>query len=667
MRPQATRRALAASAAVLVAAAAAACVSGENRAGAPPPGSIGQDASVPPGDAPAADASDATDASDDASDGGVEASLLDAGASDASGQTCTKPVNVGPFDISKGVCTAEGFCQLSVLPIDAPLEHSWAASNGDVWVSGQNVIARWDGTRWSGLSGLDFPVAPAIAGSGPDDVWFGGVMRWDGAKIAYAAKPVSGALGMWFATSSDGWAVDGTATARHWDGATWTASPTGAALGVRAVKGFAANDVWAVGGPSVRHWTGAAWVDPPTPFPAGLDALSIGGASPDDFWVGAATGLVHYVAGVWTVLSTPNVRSIAARTTSDVLFASGSVNLLRWDGTQIRTDRRPTSDCSGCTGCTSTTMTPTGEVFTTTRASTSTSTSTCPVPGHTERRAMVPSSTILETVEYKGTPLVLTTSAGPNIHGREPDGSAIAWGFTTSDHAVGLSAASPDDIWISASYDNLSSFTSHFDGVAWTRALLPATPTSAVGAASPTSAWVLMGTNAAYWDGASWVNKGPVTAASPPRAIWGSANDAWAVGDTGIHHWDGVAWASVAGAPTKLVAVTGSASGDVVVLRRPSTTTIEIHRRIAGVWTLVSGASPVVEDYVTVQMLGPNDVWASDRKFGSSERRFLHWDGACWQTFRPGGHLLGDPVIGVGGSASKVWGYTSKQVVRLDR
>jgi len=614
-----------------------------------------------PDDATPAPDGAATDAGADAADGGGPEAGAEAG-TDAGPVVCTNEPPVGPFDLTKGVCTRDGFCQLSPMPLYDALYQSWAASNGDVWVSGRSVIARWNGTAWAGLAGLDFVDAPPIGGSGPDDVWFGSALHWDGATIHYAAHPVPGtATSLSFTSATDGWAVNGTTTAYHWDGADWTAMPTGAIVGANAVKAFAPNDVWVVGGPSARHWNGVAWEDPASPFPASVDAIAIGGAAPDDFWVTSLDKIVHHVAGTWTVVPTQGSRTIAARSTTEVYFA-GQANLRRWDGTQLRTDNRPTSSCYQCGHCTSAAVTPAGEVFTTTMAPVPGATTACPIAGR-GGTTQLHMSAVRQVVEYKGKPFVLGSGGGAG--GTEPDGSPGPWSITAFDKAVGLSSSSPNDIWVSAYYDASTSYTSHFDGAAWTRATLPAQPTSAVGASSPTSAWVLLGKNAAYWDGATWTDKGQVDTTAP-KAIWGSANDAWAVGYKGIFHWDGAMWTYVPGSPSNLVAIKGSSPTDVVAVRSASPS-IMLYRLTPAGWTFIPGSQQSWNADTAVSMISTTDIWTGNTYLKSGQQSFLHWDGSCWHTLRTSSANIPDLVVAVGGSATKVWGYTFYNTLELAR
>jgi hypothetical protein len=143
-----------------------------------------------------------------------------------------------------------------------------ALSSTDVWVvgywSGPNVypfILHWDGTQWANKSP-----------SAEESCAFGSL-----ADIAAIS-------------SNDVWAVgqcsDGTSLAIHYDGTTWSRSPTPDIGSLETVYALATDDVWAGG---ILHWDGSEWtVSYNSSLVYDIDALS-----PDDVWA-VGFNFLHY-------------------------------------------------------------------------------------------------------------------------------------------------------------------------------------------------------------------------------------------------------------------------------------------------------------------------------------------------------------------------------------
>lgn len=119
-----------------------------------------------------------------------------------------------------------------------------------------------------------------VWGSGPDDVWIvggdddaGEAWHFDGATWTESPLPDGTPLLVWVHGFGPDQAVavglDGAAV--RWDGAAWTALETGTAEDLWGVFGFAADDLWVVGGdadvgdPLILHWDGAAFTEEPLP------------------------------------------------------------------------------------------------------------------------------------------------------------------------------------------------------------------------------------------------------------------------------------------------------------------------------------------------------------------------------------------------------------------
>ncbi|HEX6942229.1 MAG TPA: FlgD immunoglobulin-like domain containing protein [Gemmatimonadaceae bacterium] len=134
-----------------------------------------------------------------------------------------------------------------------------AISHDDVWAVGdyrnvsgtfRGVTYHWDGSSWSHIpspieelsqSGLEDIVA-----TGPDDVW------------AIGGAPDTGVVLM------------------HWDGSQWSlAQPPANSGGSLAAVGT--NDLWASGWNGFWHWDGASWTETPTQVPGASYMLRSGG------------------------------------------------------------------------------------------------------------------------------------------------------------------------------------------------------------------------------------------------------------------------------------------------------------------------------------------------------------------------------------------------------
>jgi hypothetical protein len=149
--------------------------------------------------------------------------------------------------------------------------------------------------------------------------------------------------------AADAWAVGGAASANdepvtvaeHWDGSTWSASPTPnvgtGANYLYGVAGASSSDVWAVGTyvdvPTNRyrtmtfHYTGSSWALVPSPnvgtnsnFLLGVEAVS-----PTDVWAvgyvldpisSVKTLILHYNGASWSIVPSPN-----AAASGNYLFA----------------------------------------------------------------------------------------------------------------------------------------------------------------------------------------------------------------------------------------------------------------------------------------------------------------------------------------------------------
>lgn len=241
-----------------------------------------------------------------------------------------------------------------------------ALSRTDVWAVGRacvsgctakgttvpvwdSLILHWDGTAWSQVPSPD-PGATAntldsVSADSATDVWAVG---------DYGSGPV----------------YNGGTFVLHWNGTTWSQvaspNPTGADYELESVSAISPTDAWAVGnycsqncdgdGLTQRYsalamnWNGSAWSVVPTPLPAttrviGLSAVS--GVSAKDVWAVGGTHTLSWDGTAWSTVTNPDssnasvsLSAVAAGSSTDVWAVGDNFKSepykaidLNWNGT----------------------------------------------------------------------------------------------------------------------------------------------------------------------------------------------------------------------------------------------------------------------------------------------------------------------------------------------
>lgn len=212
----------------------------------------------------------------------------------------------------------------------------WAvgeSSNADSQTEGERtLIEHYDGSAWTIVPSPNpahgtrsANILTSVSGTGPEDIWAAG----------YDFDP---------ATETIEFLLE------HWDGSSWTASPSptppgglDVAWGITAIS---PDDVWAVGDSALQvtraaHWDGNAWTIVPTPsLHDGINPTNLlTGAtaiSSNDVWASGYEGnannqnfskpyMVHWNGSKWTLTILPNrggegslLRGTVALNSSDV-------------------------------------------------------------------------------------------------------------------------------------------------------------------------------------------------------------------------------------------------------------------------------------------------------------------------------------------------------------
>lgn len=562
----------------------------------------------------------------------------------------------GVYTLPDGdVCSIHGACLDNPSALMAPLLYVWTPQAGEAWFADSTIVVHYAGGKVSGLTALPAGSGGPIYGSGANDVWIGS-LHWDGATLTLDAahRPPGRA---WFASKTDAWAVHGQKMA-HWDGATWTDVATPAVFALSGVFGFATDDVYAVGGPGLFHWDGASWSATAVALPAGGTGSEVWGRSGADLWVGGDK-LYRFDGAAFTPYVTGGAVSSMSGSTTEVHFlVKGTA--MRWNG-GAGAEPGMNTICMSCGTCTAAATVPGtgGERY----YATSLGSMSAVTPGGCpmfRRNAGDIDSLNLGANQFPGTftsPLLPKSTGeilmivGSTLKQKMVSATyvPVAWGITNDDVAVGLSGNADDDIWVSGYYA-AANMAAHWDGAAWTTSALPARPTSAVHAASPTSAWVLTGKSSAYFDGLTWTAKGPVTAGEV-RAIWGAGpNDALAVGDD-AYHWDGITWTKLNSGFTDFVAVGGLLPSRVTLVRDYGRIVFWDGAALFP-WSGMPPSTTPATKLSSFAFRG-DEVWATNKTlqspYSTPQAHVWRFEGGCWRSPSDGTLLQAFPYVGAMG------------------
>jgi hypothetical protein len=201
-----------------------------------------------------------------------------------------------------------------------------ASSPTDIWAVGQTTI-HFDGAKWTAFH------APMI--NGDNTSFLGGVADISPTE-AWAVGTVGIGLG------SPGQVIE------RWDGTQWKVFPgptfnPGDQPSLRAMATISANDIWAVGnllsngGQQLNflfeHWDGTAWTA--TAIPSGDAFLfAISAVATNDIWAVGFTGpenatsrtlVMHYDGAHWTKFRSPSVGNGASQLNGVAAVASNDV------------------------------------------------------------------------------------------------------------------------------------------------------------------------------------------------------------------------------------------------------------------------------------------------------------------------------------------------------
>jgi hypothetical protein len=260
----------------------------------------------------------------------------------------------------------------------------WGSACDDIWAgsladaSGAGAIYHFDGSAWTKVEQRP---AEAIAGIGRSDVWSlaqgrlfhsngvdpgvrvgdgivslaavgagsVGVMTdahavsllaSDGAQAALSMPAPDGTSTLRGWAPNDIWALGAPGTAAHWNGASWE-RPLPAWLlsseDATRVTGGTPGEVWAAVGGALLRGDGTSWRVSLTPEQVGGQIVDIWTPGPDEVWVIGADNLIHELqAGEWRaenpLAGDGAMRAISGTGTSDVWVVRGTNRVLHWDG-----------------------------------------------------------------------------------------------------------------------------------------------------------------------------------------------------------------------------------------------------------------------------------------------------------------------------------------------
>jgi hypothetical protein len=462
--------------------------------------------------------------------------------------------------------------------------------------------------------------------------------------------------------SADAWVAGGAGTVLHWNGARWSATPTGTRANLRALWGASSADLWAAGSGTLLRWNGSAWASWPAPDAPGVveNFYGLDGSSADDVWL-AGDAVFRWNGASWAqVPGATGVDGLSVAAPGDVWATRWNGDVVRWQGSGWTTVH------SGPALLTSIWAASATDVWVGCASWLDGSGGLLHFDGDSWTKLTSLDGTSLEgtspVVSGSGPDDVWVVTGGGLVFHRDASG----WKRIASPTLRGLNAVAPTgdggavaagsrgelvrataggiEPWSSAWVGfkprltatlsgevvaaSTGGGTALWDGTGWQA--LPAAVSGevidALWGASVNDLWAggvhLWHRTTGDWFTGDWSQSiGPGFAS--PKSIWGGApNDVWAVGGSStIWHYDG-RWSVTGGVGPSLTEVWGSGPLDVWAVGAGGT----ILRHQGGAfdaWEPVD--STTTSSLQTVWGSGPTDVWA-----GGAAGTLLHWNGSAW-------------------------------------
>ena len=431
-------------------------------------------------------------------------------------------------------------------------------SSDDLWAVG-TAIVHYDGSTWtrhpapSATLGAVWAADSGVAYVGGED---GAIHRID-TTATQLGNPLGVPIRALFGFAPDDvYAGDANGTILHWNGAGWSIAAQLGPEPIIAMGGSGANDLWVAGG-RYAHFDGGSWqvLDEDQALAAGTVALWAG--APDNVWaVTQSLELKQFDSTAWREnWDTPvSFEGIWGSSASDLHVCGGQGTIQRFDGNRWDTERLAGwQSCRSVSGATSTfALASTGSplAYRFTGDAWERSATGSPMSGgvwvHSSGIAMAPGTagTVLRYDGAAWTPLA--TGSPALLH--------TLWG------------SAPDDVWAGGSGGTLL----HYDGASWTPVTSGASGTirriwgSAADLVFAVADESASGSRVLRYDGTQW----QVVHVTDERlqSIHGrNGTDVFAVGDAGvILRWDGQQWHTEASVATEHLAdVWASPEGDV--------------------------------------------------------------------------------------------------------
>ena len=241
------------------------------------------------------------------------------------------------------ICTPNGWCWENPYPQGNFLRAAWSASYEDVWAVGDvGTVLRFNGKHWSNVASPTRANLRGVFGVSPTEIWIvgdlGTVLHWDGTTLTSEGIGTTNDLyGVWSMPNGVVWVAGASSTLGMRTAASgWSLfAPATVSVGFKAIAGFSALDVWAVGDREVEHFNGTKFVQVPVAVPGGSTWNTLFSPSPDSLLAGGSGGLfATFDGGAWGVQQlsmNPNLRTLFGNGGSD-LWATSDRGVYRWVG-----------------------------------------------------------------------------------------------------------------------------------------------------------------------------------------------------------------------------------------------------------------------------------------------------------------------------------------------